>query len=261
MNKQKDTFASLCLQLAHRYDERTIFDDFLTLTLCALCINPLTGKSDDEELYMQTVAKYATDPKRTNIPSMFASLVLEMESLLDSSECHDVLGSFYEQHLFRKGTAQFFTPWPVCVFIARCLGAEHIEQDRQLHILDPSCGAGRMLMASAPVFGPRHEYYGIDIDHTCVKMTAINLFLSGVFHGEVMWADALRPDDFRMSYKLSFLPFGIFRITEKEKSKLWHMHQNSFVKKSSESQIQQDENQKLWQKLAKENGVSQLKMF
>ena len=81
--------------------------------------------------------------------------------------------------------------------------------------------------------GWRHEYYGIDVDHTCVKMTAINLFLNGVFHSEVMCADALRPGDFRMSYRISFLPLGIFRIEEKEKSKLWQMYQNTFEPKEN----------------------------
>jgi hypothetical protein len=64
-------------------------------------------------------------------------------------------------------------------------------------------------------------------------MTALNLFLNGVFEAEVMCADALSPNDFRMSYAISFMPLGIFRIEDREKSSLWHMHVNAFTKKEA----------------------------
>jgi type I restriction-modification system DNA methylase subunit len=224
MKKQTKTFESLLRSFEYRYDLRTVFDDFLTLTLCAFSQNPLTGKSYDEDLYMETIDKYREDPLRHHFPKMLAFLLSEMEERVDDSSGNDVLGNFYQEHLYRKGAAQFFTPWPVCQLIANIsinTDEKEIETERRLRVLDPCSGAklrGTLLYA----------YYGIDLDHTCVKMTALNLFLNGVFHGEVMWADALRPDDFRMSYKLSFLPFGIFRITEKEKSLLWYLHVSGF---------------------------------
>ena len=100
--------------------------------------------------------------------------------------------------------------------------------DRPLRILEPSCGSGRMLMAMLKEAGPYHEYYAIDLDSTCVIMTAINLFLSGMFRSETMCANALLPEDFRVSYRTSFLPFGVFRVKEKEQSPLWHLLKNSW---------------------------------
>ncbi len=85
--------------------------------------------------------------------------------------------------------------------------------------------------------GKGHEFYGIDIDHTCVKMTALNLFLNGIFRSEVMWADALSPGDFRVSYVISFLPLGIFRVEVKEQSKLWRMYMNTFPAKQPEPKV------------------------
>lgn len=223
-----DTFEGLLCSFQYRYDLRTVFDDFLTMALCAFSQNPLTGKSHDEDLYLQIIAKYTPDEVRTKFPKMLACLTLEMEAQKDSDMGNDVLGAFYEQHFCRKGAAQFFTPWPICTFMASVtFHADLMERDPLL-ILDPCCGSGRMLLASSKVNGPRHEYYGIDIDLTCVKMTAINLFLNGIFHAEVMCGDALSQDDFRGSYRTSFLPFGIFRIAEKEKSRLWMLHKNSF---------------------------------
>jgi type I restriction-modification system DNA methylase subunit len=230
MKNKTKTFSQIMKRFEYRYDTRTVFNDFLTLTLCAFSQNPATGKSHDEDLYLETIAKYENDDLRYEFPKLLARLTIEMEERVDGGFGTDVLGDFYEQNLSRKGSGQFFTPWHICMFMAQCT-ADSLEDkpaDRPLRILDPTCGSGRMLLAGAKSTRPMQEYYGVDIDETCVKMTALNLFLNGLFHSEVMWADALARDDFRVSYQISFLPFGIFRIQDKEQSKLWHIMQNSW---------------------------------
>ena len=87
-----------------------------------------------------------------------------------------------------------------------------------------------MLLATHHSIGLGHEYYGIDIDRTCVKMAALNLFLHGMWRSEVLCANALVAGDFVIAYRISLLPLGIFKIEYKEQSRLWHMHNNSFVK-------------------------------
>jgi hypothetical protein len=230
MKKQQQSFATLLNDFEYRYDLRTVFNDFLTLSICACSQNPLTGLSHDEELYLETIAPYKTDTLRYHFPKMFAQLTCEMEQRVGSDIGNDVLGDYYEQHLYRKGAAQYFTPWPVCSLIAKStIDIVDMHATREpLRILDPTCGSGRMLLAAARENGPEHEYYGIDIDNTCVRMSAINMFLNGIFHSEVMCSDALSADEFRGSYKTSLLPFGIFRIVYKEGSYLWMLHKNSF---------------------------------
>jgi type I restriction-modification system DNA methylase subunit len=178
-----------------------------------------------------------------------------LEARLHDGQGNDVLGGFYEVHLYRKGASQYFTTWPVCMFMA---SITHNDTQREfpLRILDPCCGSGRMLIAGSRNFGPEHFYFGIDIDHTCVKMSVLNMFLNGIFFGEVMWANALNPDDFQMSYKLSMYPLGIFRIQEKEQSLLWKLNQNTFKKKSqmSEGTLPSEEGKSSGQS-------SQLKLF
>lgn len=217
-------------QFTYRYDVRSVFDDFLTMSLCATSLNPLTGKSYDEDIYLSTIGKYADDDLRHEFPNLFALLIVEMEERATSDLGNDVLGEYFEQNFCRKNSGQFFTPWHVCQFMSKCICPEnedsipHIPQ----RVLDPTCGSGRMLLASAENLGRSNEFYGIDIDHTCVKMTALNLFLNGIFHSEVLWADALLPNDFRMSYSISLLPFGIYRNDKPERSKLWHLMKNTF---------------------------------
>jgi type I restriction-modification system DNA methylase subunit len=234
MKTTKETFSSLLKDFEYRYDLRTVFNDFLTLTTCAFSPNPVTGLSHDEDLYLQTIEPYKTDKLRHHFPNMLACLTCEMEKRFDSDTGNDILGEFYEQHLYRKGASQYFTPWPICVFMAQIsVGTIDVNATQMpLRILDPCCGSGRMLLASAKENSRDHEFYGIDIDETCVKMTVINLFLNGIFHAEVMCADALNPADFRGSYKTSFLPFGIFRMAEKENSWLYLLNKNSFEDKS-----------------------------
>ena len=62
-------------------------------------------------------------------------------------------------------------------------------------------------------------------------MSVINFFLSDIFHSEVMFANAFLPGDFKVSYRTSLLPFGIFRIEEKEKSPLWQTYNSPPEKK------------------------------
>lgn len=256
MNKKTETFQTLLKAFEYRYDLRTVFDDFLTMTICSLSYNPNLGKSPDEHIYLETIAKYKDDKLRHQFPELLAQLIIEMEERVSSGNGNDILGEVFELEFSKGSKGQFFTPWPICKFMASCTGAENEEllKERPVRILDPTCGSGRMLLAGAEVNGKRNHFYGIDIDHTCVKMAAINLFFNGIFHSEVMWADALRPDDFRMSYKLSFLPLGIFRISEREQSPLWEINKNSFWRPKVDSEPN------LVSKITKDMG-SQLNLF
>jgi len=232
MKSKQETFASLMDSFSYKHDVRTVFDDFLTMALCAFSQNIATGMSYDEDLYMTIIVGY---PKELQplFSQLLALLTLEMEERFDSRSGNDVLGEFYELNFCRKGSGQFFTPYHICDFMAQITCGDHADTEKPQRIIDPACGSGRTLLAGAKTLGTRHRYYGIDIDHTCVKMTAINLFMNGIFHGEVMWADTMNPNDFRMSYVLSFAPFGVFRIQEKEKSWLWHMQQNALKPKAA----------------------------
>ena len=231
MTTKNETFSSLLLGNSLAYGHRAIFDDFLTVTLFAFSQNLLTGKSYDEDLYLQIMAKYKDQKERELFGELLALLILEKEERYYGGSGNDVLGEFYELHVANKNSGQFFTPWHICTMIAKLNGAiAESETTRRQRILDPACGSGRMLLASAKTLGYDQEYYGIDIDLHCVKMAAINLFLNGIFHAEVMCADSLRPDDFRVSYRISFLPFGIFKIDKRENSRLWNMHRQAFTK-------------------------------
>jgi type I restriction-modification system DNA methylase subunit len=231
----KNQFAESLFTIGSRFSLAKVFDDFLTMSIAACTINPLTKLSHYEEEYLDSIAHYKDSELRHEFPKAFAHLVMQMEERVTNSQGNDVLGDFFEHHLSNGRNGQYFTPFPICQFMAlitridRTIDDE-FKNDAPVRVIDPSCGSGRMLVASHRINKTGHEYYGIDIDRTCVKMAALNLFLSGMWNSEVMCGDSLRPDDFVISYRISFLPLGIFKVTEKEQSPLWHLHRNSFSK-------------------------------
>ena len=233
----KNKFAESIFRIGSRYSVHKAFDDFLTMSIASCTQNLKTSKSYYEDEYLRTIANYKDSELRQEFPKAFASLVSEMEDRADSSLGNDVLGEFFETNISNGRNGQFFTPYPICNFMASVNHADwHCRLDEKadqkpLRILDTSCGSGRMLLAAHKVIGIGHEYYGIDIDRICVKIAAMNLFLNGVWQSEVMCANALKPDDFVMSYYISLFPLGIFKIEEKELSALWHLHKESFHEK------------------------------
>lgn len=227
----KNKFAETLLTISHRFSLFSVFDDFLTMSIAACTQNLQTKNSWYEDEYLETIGKYKNSELRHEFPKAFAYFVTEMEERVGSSLGNDVLGDFFEQHISNGRNGQFFTPYPICEFMASVTHTDQVsdtENKEPLKILDPACGSGRMLLASYRINGPGNEYYGIDIDRTCVKMTALNLFLNGIWNSEVMCANALMPDDFVIAYRISFIPLGIFKIEVKEHSKLWYLHKNSF---------------------------------
>jgi hypothetical protein len=235
----KGSFEASLLALSYRFPITTVFDDFLTLSIAACTQNLHTKLSWYEDEYLATIEKYKELEVRHEFPKAFASLIMEMEERTGSSLGNDVLGDFFEIHVSNGHNGQYFTPYPICMFMASIAHTDAVveteTQSEQKRILDPTCGSGRMLLASRTRHGSDNEYYGIDIDLRCVKMTALNLFLNGVWHSEVMCADALRRNDFVIAYRISLFPLGIFKIEEREQSKLWHLYQNSFESKEPKS--------------------------
>jgi type I restriction-modification system DNA methylase subunit len=236
--KSKETFESLLESFRYHYNLSTVFDDFLTISIAACGRNLSTGLSYDEELYLKTIEPYKDDPLRHNFRKMFASLTLEMTEKKIKGDGNDILGEYYKANLAKQGLSQFFTPYPICSFMARSVLDESEKNfpGRPLRSVDPARGSGRMLVVTAQESSKKHEYFGVDIDQTCVKMTALNLFLNGIFNSEVLCANALLPQEFRGSYIISVLPFGVFRIAEKEKSFLWHLMNQKIASNESKNE-------------------------
>ena len=182
---ERKSFADHINGLSLRYGVGTVFSDLLTMTICAFSMQK------QEELYMKTIKPY----KKTEVNAFadaFAALVIEMtgdarlnDEVGQGSGMVDVLGEYFMEFLSFGRNGQFFTPMNICDMMARMtnpIGATN-------SILDPACGSGRMLMASAKL-NRFATFFGADCDANCSKMTVINMCLNGMY-GEVAWMDSL----------------------------------------------------------------------
>ncbi len=224
--KTISSFKTVFEKAAYGGSYHTVFDDFLTVCICCFSINPETGMSFYEDEYLNIIEPYKKRGTLKHFPDLLAELVIFMEENLENPLGNDMLGDFFQQFISHGQNGQFFTPFHICTFMAQINSG---EETHSLNVMDPACGSGRMLMAFGRLASIPHNYYAIDIDPLCVKMTTLNLFLNGL-RGEVVCANALMPDDFSFGYSISFCPLGIRKIETKEKSILWNIHQNSFLK-------------------------------
>ena len=233
--KSISSFKTVFEKAAYGGSYHTVFDDFLTVCICCFSINPETGKSFYEAEYLSIIEPYKKRGTLKHFPDLLAELVIYMEENVENSQGNDLLGDFFQQEITHGRNGQFFTPFHICTMMAQInLG----EETHSMNVLDPCCGSGRMLMACGRIACFYHNYYAIDIDPLCVKMTTINLFLNGL-KGEVLCADALMPDDFRFGYSISFCPIGIRKVETKEASMIWKINQNTFSKTSEVGQVKQ----------------------
>lgn len=231
MEKTISSFKTIFDKAAYGSNYNKVFEDFLTMCICCFSQNIFTGKSFYEDEYLSVIEPYKANDTLKYFPELFAEMIIYMEEKKDNSQGNDLLGEFFQQEITRGRNGQFFTPFHVCSMMGQMVSA---EVTNNLKVLDPTCGSGRMLMAFAKNASVIHRYYGIDIDPLCVKMSAINLFLNGL-SGEVICANSLFPDDFNFGYRISYFPFGIFKISEKEDSVIWKMNQNALSKVKEET--------------------------
>lgn len=119
----------------------------------------------------------------------------------------DVVGEVYMQwEIGNVRAGQYFTPLSIATMMARVsvgdgedvLAQRLAETDkpedvRPITICDPACGSGIMLLASAVLF-PQWavdcglvQFFGQDIDATCVRMARINSMLYGLRGAKTPW--------------------------------------------------------------------------
>ncbi len=218
------SFKTLFEKAAYGSHYAKAFDDFLTMCICCFSINPETKMSNYEEEYLSIIKPYIANNTLKFFPELLASMIIYMEENKDNLQWNDLLGDFFQQEITHGRNGQFFTPFHVTDFMAQTVKG---KETKSLNVLDPACGSGRMLLAFGKQSSIPHNYFGVDIDPLCTKMTAINLFLNGL-KGEVICADALFPDNFSLGYRISFFPLGIFKIEKKENSVIWQTSHTAF---------------------------------
>jgi type I restriction-modification system DNA methylase subunit len=203
-------FEKLFDKLSYGLSEWSVFNDFLDMCIYAFSL----GKY--EEQYLEIVKRYPKE-KVNQLAELLSLLVFAMTGEINSTETsennfasgtQDILGELYEQRFSSSKSGQFFTPQPIADFMAMAICGDSKEFEHKT-VCDPACGSGRMLLAAKKI-NPFNHFYGADLDETCCKMAAINLFLNGV-KGEIAHMNSISME-FYKSYKLTGMPFPSLTI-------------------------------------------------
>lgn len=141
-------------------NRRKIFEDFVTVTACAISnLLDTVHFKEREQRYLDTVRQY-----RPNEIDVFARMYAQIETGIEERPNQDFLGEMYMALDFGSAAAgQFFTPYSVC----QCMAAmnsdfeklkSQIAEQGFIGVMDPACGAGALLVA----FANECETAGID---------------------------------------------------------------------------------------------------
>ncbi len=160
------------------------FDTILEVILYAL-----TGNEDEYLKIVKTLKKEALNCIVEVYSILFKALYYDF--------CiHDILGEVYMSvgSLSKsKHFGQFFTPMNVCDLMARIqltdikeMIKKSKEENRKITINDPCVGSGAMLLSCKKAIIEEYgiagldyfEFYGIDIEKTCVTMCKIQMILT-----------------------------------------------------------------------------------
>ena len=173
-------FSEALLQIARTQSLGTVFDDFLDFALLFIRWWDLK-----DEHFSDLEKKY---PDK-DLWRLFAEAYLAMADIADHNGAgfKDPFGDFYMEHLYQSATGQFFTPEPICDFMAHAQITA--EMPDKATVYDPCCGSGRLLLSAGKI-NRLFTFYAADVDLTCCKMTVLN-FLLNTMCGEVAWMDSL----------------------------------------------------------------------
>jgi type I restriction enzyme M protein len=166
-----------------RHDYSSIFDDFLTFSMCAFALKT------EEETYLERAKRYQPEEMK-----LFSELLAELMRLYGKCDTWtDPLGTFYEcisSNYKKSGFGQYFTPEPVCDMMVTLQMPETGSPET---VNDPACGSGRLLLACHFQSKGKVRVYAEDLDEICVKMTCLNLLFHGAV-GEVVHHNSIMPD-------------------------------------------------------------------
>ena len=149
-------------------------------------------KEEREKRYLEIIRSYK-EKDRASLSTVFGKLFALCSSVVyDDGAFSDHLGElFMRLDQGNKNSGQFFTPYHISDFMAKCaLLEENVKEktanDGIITLCDPCCGGGGMMMAALSAL----KEYGVnyarncfiecsDIDIRCVHMTYIQLALAG----------------------------------------------------------------------------------
>jgi type I restriction-modification system DNA methylase subunit len=169
----------------YKYSAWQVFDDFIYLCAASLA-QPCQWVQAREDEYLRRIHCY---PKE--LQELFSTMLAELVLAFEQEGFVDVLGDVYMNQNFgdsRKG--QYFTPTPVCDFMAQIHAVSAVEGIKEkgfISVSDPAVGSGALLIAFAKACLEQDINYqrdvlfvGQDVDSTVARMAFVQMSLLGL---------------------------------------------------------------------------------
>lgn len=180
-------FKKLFEQFAHTQSYHNAFTEFLDTALLLL---KMRGIWDEEDIRVAERLESGRDGEKYG--AIVGEMIITYSEIADNEGAgfYDGLGDLFMELISHGHNGQFFTPQEVCDMMAQMTyGDMGAAEGEVKSVCDPACGSGRTLLSAAKL-NRRNKFYGADIDHTCVKMTVLNMLMNSM-EGEVAWMDTL----------------------------------------------------------------------
>ena len=177
--------------LTDRHEAWHVWNDFITLEACSIAMNCERvdkARADQRMKWASASAERYDDRELDRI----AELAEITAGALQKNPGQDFLGQLYMSLDFGDTwRGQFFTPWNIAYMMAMMtVGQEEdiIAQRGFASVLDPCCGAGCMLLASAAAYHAQFKernyredllFVGQDLDRVVALMCYIQLSVLG----------------------------------------------------------------------------------
>ena len=189
-----DEIVKLIDKSAYGIDRTKLLSDVFECGAIAISnLLDLTQKDEREKRYNDIIDNYKPED-RNALCNIFSKIYALCSSVVyDDGVFKDYLGElFMRLNQGNSHTGQFFTPFHISKFMAKCallpdIVKEKTKDDGILTISDPCSGGGGMMVAALSVLRECGINYGqncfvacSDIDIRCVHMTYLQLSLAGV---------------------------------------------------------------------------------
>ena len=128
-NDYSKEFIQTITLLTRRYDRHRVFDDFLTMGICAyhstnIKSNCQEKDEQNEALYFQTIDKYKQQELET-----FSKLLAVLQRSIYHTPFGDLLGEYFTLHIANGENGQYFTPEHICQLMTKINSPKNRRDD------------------------------------------------------------------------------------------------------------------------------------
>lgn len=229
----------------YKHDMITVFEDFLYMAAASFSnVFDKIHYEKREAEYIRIINKYEKN-ERELFPIMLVDLVMLFERAVETGQYDDYLGRLFMQlDLGNSARGQFFTPYHISLVMANMIIqpediAKHVEEKGYFTMLEPTCGAGGMVIAAYNAvldagFNPQKVMRVVsqDIDRRAVLMTYIQSTLLSI-DNTVILGNSLMMEQKEVWYT----PAHFMNLANMFKNKGLKADE---VKKKTEQHIQED---------------------